>query len=234
MQRAMGNIFIGAVVWATASVAPSAQQGSQCEGWLTEWFFEEATGAKVQACLDGGANPLATVPYGETTPLHLAAIASTSPAVVEVLLNAGADPMVRDALGATPLHKAAARSTSPEVIEALLLAGADPIAPDESGYTPLDMALLEAGNPAAVKTLIDSGADASAVLKWSPLHMAVLLNKRASVIEALITSGASPAALDVDGRTPLHLAAGYNEDPAVVEVLIAAWADVGARSDFYE
>ena len=72
--------------------------------------------------------------YG-STPLHDAAANSSSPAMLEVLLKAGADVYAKDKCGNTPLHLAASFSAVAEV-EVLLKAGADPSAIDNAGKTP--------------------------------------------------------------------------------------------------
>ena len=65
-----------------------------------------------------------------------AASSNLSPAVLEVLLKAGADVNAKENKGWTPLHAAAAENPSPAVLEVLLKAGADPRAIDKDGKTP--------------------------------------------------------------------------------------------------
>ena len=76
------------------------------------------------------------------TPLHSAAN-NGSPAVLEVLLKAGADVHAKAENGWTPLHSAAAFNPSPAVLEVLLKAGADPRAIDKDGKTPHAVATPE-------------------------------------------------------------------------------------------
>ena len=72
-----------------------------------------------------------------------AASSNLSPAVLEVLLKAGADVNAKDKVGMTPLHWAAANNPSPAVLEVLLKAGADPRAMDSLGLTPFAIAKQE-------------------------------------------------------------------------------------------
>jgi len=81
----------------------------------------------------------------------------TSHAVVDELLAAGADPMVRNRIGVTPLHTAGF-SGNAELIDQLVLAGADPAATIDNrpGSTPLSFALFYA-NQAAARRLDEAG-----------------------------------------------------------------------------
>ncbi len=69
-------------------------------------------------------------------PVILAMKKTVKPAVLKLLLAAGADPNVTHAAGETPLHMAMFRA-SVEPVQDLLAAGADPNLLNWSGYTPL-------------------------------------------------------------------------------------------------
>jgi F-type H+-transporting ATPase subunit beta len=75
------------------------------------------------------------------TPLW-AAVLTDFPDVVRYLLEHGADPNVRGALGHTPLHVAAMRGW-PHLVKMLLSCGADPRLEDKAGRTALDWAELK-------------------------------------------------------------------------------------------
>ena len=77
---------------------------------------------------------------------------------VQLLLDAGLDPMSRDDFGQTPLHYAV-RNGNTVVLGLLLKAGADPNAKDtEYGSTPLHLAAtLKADD--LIRDLVAAGAD---------------------------------------------------------------------------
>jgi len=251
---------------------PAARDGAgnpfdpvACERWGTRIFFAFATADVVAGCIEAGkdvravfnAHPCASA-AGDTSQsppprcffipvplIHLVAWTS-DPAVVSVLLRAGADVHVRDGRGTrgfTALHRAAANGT-PGVVRALLEAGADPdavasldivcvsvAAPCGRSWTPLNSA---AGNPdpGVMEALLEGGADLDAAMEGgtTPLDDAAG-NPNPAVIAALLASGADvtpPWGVE----TPLHIAAKSNSNPAVLKLMLEAGADVNAR-DYY-
>jgi hypothetical protein len=65
-------------------------------------------------------------------------------AVIEYLIDAGADPDAAAAGGVTPLHRAV-RNRCSAAVETLLLAGADPDPTNDRGSTPSDLARRTTG-----------------------------------------------------------------------------------------
>ena len=109
--------------WVSDAVAQT--EPPNCDDWNTLEFFEVATVDDVTACLATGADVHARSDDGHT-PLHWAADVNASPAVLEALLDSGADMQAQAAGdGHTPLHEA---SGNPELgmIEYLLQSGEDP------------------------------------------------------------------------------------------------------------
>ena len=136
----------------------------ECTAWNL-LIFAEASSDAVARCLSQGADPNARDKYG-VTPLHRAAWKSETPAVVNALLDAGADLSARDKkYGATPLHRAAWLSETPAVVQVLLDAGADLNARDKDGETPVHRAARWSKTPAVVQVLLDAGADPKARTK---------------------------------------------------------------------
>ena len=97
---------------------------------------ESGTASEVEAALAAGADPDARTESG-FTPLHLAAMDNSNPAVIKALLEGGADPGARDDNDNTPLH-AAVWNSNLSVITALLEGGAYPAARNTRGKTPFD------------------------------------------------------------------------------------------------
>ena len=99
MRTAITSLVV-LVVLGFSTLAAAQLEAPSCGQWNTEEFFETATAKDVTACLTDGAD-VSALGEGSITPLHWAAH-SGSPAVVQALLAAGADAMMRTAMGRTP------------------------------------------------------------------------------------------------------------------------------------
>ncbi|XP_042857758.1 ankyrin repeat domain-containing protein 65-like isoform X1 [Penaeus japonicus] len=95
-------------------------------------------------------------------PLHEAAEGGQE-AVVETLLNFGAQVNAKDAFGETPLHWASWNGHH-AVAETLLEKGGEVNAKDDEGQTPLHFA-SEKGHDAVAETLLEMGGEVNAKTK---------------------------------------------------------------------
>lgn len=127
-----------------------------------ERAIEQEDVAEVEALLaadpDEARRPLGR---GETYLMRAARASDAGPALVKLLLGAGADVLARDALGATALHWAIDANrpaeAGAEVVELLVRAGADLEATGQYGWTALHFA-VERGGAAEVEALLEAGA----------------------------------------------------------------------------
>ena len=154
---------------------------ASCRRWPDPVFFHHATSAVVARCIESGAEIDAEARYDRvrnpsgrlesyaagSKPLHVAAGWARDPAVITVLLAAGADVDARNRHRYTPLHYAARDNGEPAVIDALAAAGADvnawatgslPHYYREWDVTPLHEAARNE-NAAIAAALLDAGAD---------------------------------------------------------------------------
>ena len=154
--------------------------------------------------------------------LHEAALRTENPAIVQLLVGAGADPHGVDVGGRTPLHRGAG-NYNPVVTAHLLAAGADPNALDNEGYTPLHYAAASNQNSRVIARILDAGADPLSESNdgRTPLHSALRYTTVPSVISTLIQSGAA------EGLGSLQLAVLAGDGPAVTS-LLAEGADPNA------
>ncbi len=193
----------------------------------------------------------------DNTILHNAAGFTNNPTVVQLLLEADADPNAMNDRGQTPLQGGATNS-NPVVISHLLSAGADPNAMDNDGYTPPHYAAAQSGNARAVTRLLGAGADPliESNDRRTALHSALRYDAERGVVSELVEAGAAenltflqmavlegdsvavslllagaadPNAADADGWSSLHFAVPL-AGPGVVPALLAGGADPNART----
>ncbi len=139
--------------------------------------------------------------------------------VVELLLKAGADPLLRDINGVTAIMIAAHSGDVP-TCETLTSRGAIVNEVADSGSTAL-MYAAALGNVDIVRLLLKEGANVRTALHATPEY--IEMNKRA--LEAK-----EDVDVHIEGVTSLMLAAGGGHEE-VVDVLLAAGADVASKDE---
>lgn len=178
--------------------------------------------ATVQQMLEGQPGLLHAIndTREKLTLLHMAAY-SNNDALVEFLLQRGADPNLRDGKGQTPLFGAASTGNVRSV-QMLIAGGAKVDARNAGNDTPLHRAITDSRADTA-RVLIDHKADVNAVNSngMTPLHVA-LDKAEEPLVELLLDRGADVNKRTGNGKSPLRLAVGRDD-------LIKMLMDRGAK-----
>lgn len=190
----------------------------------------------IRFLLDQGANPSAT-DHRQETPLHevcgknigMLFDAGMDPnllrkpcgvnteSVVRMLLEAGADPCIRDKNGSAVLHKAAAHDVA-DSMRLFVESGADITLRDANGRTPFMVAALY-GSDQCLQILLSAGSNVADVDNngSTALHLAAFAGRESSV-RRLVELGLYISARDNRGHSPMCYAFRYGRG-GVVRIL---------------
>jgi ankyrin repeat protein len=148
----------------------------------------------VARLLEAGADARACGNRRRSQPLHYASDGSArcaewnptrQVAVIQLLIQAGADVHAQDRNGATPLHRAV-RTRCSAAVKCLLEAGADPVLRNESGSTAFHLAVQNTGRG-------NSGSPAS-------------IEEQREIIRAFLDHGVPASLADAEGKSILDWA----------------------------
>lgn len=189
------------------TLLPTPTPGSFPSIWWQEDYWRNADVNEVRATLDEGARPDGGRVYAGV-PLQLATSYSRDPAVIELLLDRGADinEVTRRGPVRTPITFAAEHNPNPSITALLLDRGADVNDKGHAGMTPLHYAAKD-NHLAIVKLLLDRGAHVNArdFGGWTPLHMAARYSSRPEIIWLLLDRNANFRARTSRGITACNL-----------------------------
>jgi ankyrin repeat protein len=173
------------------------------------------------------------------TPLHFAALSSTSVEILEYLVSQGANINAKSMRTlrmseVTPLHVAIIKRNI-EFAKFLISANADVNAISETAGTPLYTAAIMGRTDFAkslelAKILVFAEADANAVINNGTLLHNATVGGSVEAVKILVYAGANVNAKDDKGDTPLHVAALLG-NIELIRFLVYAGADVNAKDN---
>ncbi|XP_070552784.1 ankyrin-3-like isoform X2 [Ptychodera flava] len=157
-----------------------------------------------------------------------------SPECLELLLQYGADPNVRNARGLTALH-VSCQEGNDRFVQLLLLYSADLNAksqnPAKGDVTPLRCAVME-DEKKIVGILLENGADPNEPDSRlnTPLHHAATQGN-VEMAQILLRHNANVTALNESLNQPLHKACRFSHEPDMIRILLENGADPNALTD---
>lgn len=141
-----------------------------------------------------------TAPYSHEIPLFLAAESGNADCV-RILIQAGADPLIRDENKDSAMHYA----TSVAVVQLLQSHGLD--INDPSADSPPLASAVTLASLDKVRALLAAGAQVPSTRYGIPyFHCAVSPYRNLDILKLLVAAGADPLALSATGRNAIHAA----------------------------
>lgn len=187
--------------------------------------FRKGNEGMIRLLIDKGA----VLGEGDGQAALILAAEANSEAVIQWLLEEGADIREKDVEGRTALHFAA-KANSEGVVRLLVENGAEMHEKDVTGFTPLHFA-TEAKNNVVIQFLLEKGAKVHEkdIDGCTPLHLAATWGGE-EAIRLLLKKGADVYAEDREGRTALHVAARKGHQN-ILRLLLEKSAEIGSVGD---
>ena len=177
----------------------------------------------LQTLIDNGANVNITNMDGETA--LLLACYERKVKLLDLLVSAGADPMIADDNGDTCLHHAVREHCSKEDLQVMINPTSDVNVLNKKNRTALMMACLN-GNVDAANVLLTAGAETNIADEFGDtcLHDAVWKGCSKEVLQAIIVHGTDVNAKNKKKCTALMMAC-LNRNVDAINALLKAGAD---------
>lgn len=204
LNRIRGKQFDEAVALIQNGVNLTARIGSNYSTILHVAVADRETPEAVIKALADSRVLLNMQDGTRNTPLHIA-VETSSPEILQHLIQRGAKVDVKNIQGETPLLKLLRSDRfSAQNVDCLLLNGADPKVADPRGETALHYAVFR-GHTEVIDSLIKHGADVNAQTEsgYTPLHNAVF-QKNPKATFLLLRAGADITLVDQNGKTALR------------------------------
>lgn len=204
LNRIRGKQFDDAVALIQNGVNLTARIGSNYSTILHVAVADSETPEAVIKALADSRVLLNMQDRTKNTPLHIA-VETSSPELLQYLIQRGANVDVKNIHGETPLLKLLRSDRfSAQNVDCLLLNGADPKVADSRGETALHYAVFR-GHTEVIDSLIKHGADVNAQTEsgYTPLHNAVF-QKNPKATFLLLRAGADITLVDQNEKTALR------------------------------
>ena len=204
LNRIRGKQFDEAVALIQNGVNLTARIGSNYSTILHVAVADSETPEAVIKALADSRVLLNMQDRTKNTPLHIA-VETSSPEILQYLIQRGANVDVKNIHGETPLLKLLRSDRfSAQNVDCLLLNGADPKVADSRGETALHCAVFR-DHTEVIDSLIKHGADVNAKTEsgYTPLHNAVF-QKNPKATFLLLRAGADITLVDQNEKTALR------------------------------